>query len=208
MAERKRLKAPRLETARLVLRPITRRDIPFLLKLFGRPETLRYVRDEPLETLAQAQALYDEGMRPVPTRFRLVATLRETGEPIGTLGMFLYDAENGSAHIGYDLLKEHWGNRYMTEAVRALLEWGVTAGGINRIQGNADLRNSASLRVMERIGMRRELVMRQVTFFKGAFRDIVFYSYLKEDMARENAAKKSHGTGKEDRPGARGRRRP
>jgi ribosomal-protein-alanine N-acetyltransferase len=187
MAAKKRLKAPRLETARLVLRPITRRDIPFLLKLFGRPETQRFVRDKPLRTMKQAEAFYDEGMRPVPTRFRLVAVLRESGKPIGTLGLFRCDFENVSAHIGYDLLREHWGEGYMTEAAKALLIWGVSEAGLNRIQGNADVRNAASLRLMERIGMRRELVMREVTYFKGGFRDIAFYSYLKDDLAVDAA---------------------
>jgi ribosomal-protein-alanine N-acetyltransferase len=191
MAAGQRLRAPRLETERLLLRPITRRDMPFLLTHFGRPEAFRYVREEPLRTMAEAEKFYDEGMRPVPTRFRLVAVLKETGEPIGTLGLFLYSAENRSAHIGYDLLKEQWGKGYMAEAARALLYWGIAVTGINRIQGNADVRNAASLRLMERIGMRRELVMRKVTFFKGGFRDIAFYSCLKDDMALEGAGKKS-----------------
>ena len=176
------METPRLETERLLLRPITVEDMGFVYELFSRPETNRYSGHEELGSLEEAEELYDKYMRPgPPSRFRVAVELKETGEPVGTLGLYSYSERDGRAELGYDLLEEHWGRGIMTESVREVVRYGFEEIGLNRIEATIDPENTRSVRLVERLGFRREGFLRERFFYSGKRRDELVYGLLKSD---------------------------
>ena len=172
---------PELRTERLVLRQLTEDDMPFIFELFSQEETNRYVADDSVKNMEEAKVLYDSFIKPKPYLFRLGLFLKETGKPIGTIGLYGIKMEDFRAVMGFDLLKEFWGNGYMTEAGLALIDHAFNIMHLNRIQASADADNKRSLATIERLGFRKEGVMRQKDFYKGAFHDDVVFSLLKQE---------------------------
>ncbi len=118
------METPTLETERLLLRPATEGDLSFVLTLFSRSETNRFSAYGDISSPEEARRLFDAFIRPGgDTHFRLIADLRGTGEPVGTIGLYAYSEQNRRAELGYDLLREHWGKGLTTEAVREVLRY-------------------------------------------------------------------------------------
>lgn len=176
------METPRLETERLVLRPITVEDMGFVYELFSRPETNRYSGHESPRSLEEAGDMYDKYMKPgSPSRFRLAVELKETGEPVGTLGLYSYSERDGRAELGYDLLVNHWGRGIMTEAVREVLRYGFEALSLNRVEAIMDPLNTRSVRLVERLGFKREGRLRERYLYKERRRDELVYDLLRSD---------------------------
>jgi len=172
---------PQIQTERLLLRNITERDMPFIYRLFSLEETNQFVSFDPVKDMADAWKIYELYCKPKPHLFRLAIVLSGTGELVGTIGLFSIDMENKRATLGYDLLPEHWGKGYMTEAIGAMLKHAFTKMKLNRIQASAEPANVRSICCLERCGFRREGVLRQLDYYKGAYHDDVIYSIIKEE---------------------------
>ena len=87
------------------------------------------------------------------------------------------------AEIGYALARKYWGQGLMTEAVRAMLDYGFNLLRLNRIEARCDVENIASWRVMEKAGMKFEGVLRQNIFLHGRPRDARMYGILREEWS-------------------------
>jgi ribosomal-protein-alanine N-acetyltransferase len=170
---------PELQTERLVLRLLTENDIQFIYDIFSLEETNRHVSNPPVKDIAEARDIFERFCKPKPHLFRMGIVLRETGNLIGTLGLYSIDMENKRATLGFELLPSCWGKGYMTEACKALLAHAFCSMGLNRIQASAEPENVRSMQVMERLGFTCEGVMRELDFYKGAFHDDVIYSILR-----------------------------
>lgn len=72
----------------------------------------------------------------------------------------------------------------MTEALRAMLGYGFEKMELNRIQAIIDSENTRSIRLVQRLGFKKEGVLRQNSYFNGQFRDDVIFSLLKKEWTR------------------------
>jgi ribosomal-protein-alanine N-acetyltransferase len=81
--------------------------------------------------------------------------LRNDDMLIGAIGLVI-NQQHENAELGYWIGKPYWGNGYCTEAAKAVLHYGFTVLGLNRIYASHMSRNPASGRVMEKIGMKYE----------------------------------------------------
>ncbi|MFJ1757933.1 GNAT family N-acetyltransferase [Kitasatospora sp. NPDC088134] len=159
--------APRLRTARLVLRRFTPADLPAVTALCGDPRVMRYLDDgrpvpaervaaEVLPAVLREYAELPEGLGrwavEADSRFLGWAALR----PADSVG--LEHGPNGGLELGYRLLPSTWGRGYATEAAAALLAAAFTeryAGRrAERVVATTMTVNTASRRVLERIGLR------------------------------------------------------
>ncbi len=148
----------RLETERLVLRPLTAADAPFVLAVLNDPGYLANVADRGVRTLEQAEAYL--ATAPV-FRYGLdglgfnVVELRATGEPLGICGLVKRDTLD-APDVGYAILERFRGRGYAREAAAAALAQGLGLLGYRRIVAITSPENSGSRRVLEAIGMRFE----------------------------------------------------
>jgi RimJ/RimL family protein N-acetyltransferase len=106
--------------------------------------------------------------------------LRDDGRLVGAIGLVI-NQQFESAELGYWVGKPYWGQGYCTEAARAVLHYGFTVLGLNRIHAHHLSRNPASGRVMEKIGMTYEGCLSQHVKKWGDFEDIKVYGILRSD---------------------------
>ena len=175
---------PRLETERLVLRPVDRkRDLGPLFELFADPAVALETDTGPFTSIDEAEELIDwiEGILASRQGLRWVAAGRNDDMLIGTCGFNIWNRHNNSAEIGYDLLSAHWGVGLGTEAVRRVVQFGFEEMDLNRIQADTQLDNTRSGRVLTKLGFREEGVMRQAGFWRDEYHDLRLYSLLRQE---------------------------
>lgn len=145
-----------LETDRLLLREYVEDDAESFFKLNTYPEVVRFVPDKPLLNVEQArQTLIDHPIADY-RRYgfgRGACILKSTGEQIGFAGLKYLD-ELGEVDVAYRLLPAHWGQGLATEVALASVRYGFAALGLKRIIGLVMPKNIASVRVLEKTGLR------------------------------------------------------
>ena len=174
-----------ITTSRLILREIVADDWPAMLAYQVDHRYLRYYAwtersEEDVGAFAQMLA----GMRDadVPRRkFQLAIT--QPGDPtlIGNCGIRRKPDNEWEADIGYELHHDHWGRGYVTEAVSAMVDFGFRELGLHRVSSWCNAENERSWRVMERIGMKREGLLREANYFKERWWDTLVYGLLKDE---------------------------
>ncbi len=177
------LPTPTLNTARLRLRPFARADADALFALHSDPVVLRYWDAPPWVERARAdrfiatcQQIAQEG-----SGARLAMDRRADAAFVGWCGLTSYDPNHRSASLGYCLTEAAWGVGYATEAARALLEWAFDSLELNRVQAEADTRNAASARVLEKLGFVREGTLREDCVVNGDVSDSWVYGLLRRE---------------------------
>jgi RimJ/RimL family protein N-acetyltransferase len=106
---------------------------------------------------------------------------KDSGDLIGSAGLFRSDGDATEAEVGYSLQTDHWGNGYATEAARAMIDFGFREWHLHRVHARCDPENLGSVRVLEKCGMRREGHFRKVAMVKGEWRDRLIYAVLEEE---------------------------
>lgn len=179
-----RLEAP-IDTERLVLRPITTDDLDAVHAYQSRADVCRYLYEEPrthdqsrewIDKTIQRTTISEEG-----DVLGLGVVVASTRELIGDVILCWVSSTHAQGEIGYVLHPEHAGRGYATEAAAALLRLGFDELGLHRISGRLDARNTASARVLEKLGMRREAHLVQNEYVKGEWCDEVIYAVLADE---------------------------
>lgn len=144
----------RLETERLILRPLEESDAEDIHVVWSDPSTFEYLGSEPSETLQDTLDVIARVQERLRERgLALGAVVERASERvIGDCG--LQHLENGEeVEVGYRMGREFRGRGYTTEAARAWLSHGLDTLGLERIVAVARPENVASTRVMEKAGM-------------------------------------------------------
>jgi ribosomal-protein-alanine N-acetyltransferase len=177
---------PTLDTERLRLRPYSEADIPELLPLIGTREvaatTLRIAHPYTEQDARAFLALTRE-----PEKIWLAITLRSDSRQIGGVGLRL-DSEHQHAELGYWLGVQYWGQGYATEAARELMRYGFETLGLHRIFASHFKHNSASGRILTKLGMRHEGCQREHLRKWDQFVDSELYGMQRQEwqISREN----------------------
>ena len=174
---------PILETTRLTLRKIKLEDAEAMYQYASKDDVTKYVlwdSHRSIETTKQFVQMmidkYEEG------NFAWAIMLKETKEFIGTIDFVMYNEAEKIAEVGYALSDRHWGKGYVSEATKALLDFGFNELQLVRIQARCFADNIGSERVMQKVGMNYEGTMRKAKFAKGKHHDIKMYAILREDV--------------------------
>ena len=177
---------PTTHTLRLILRPLERGDLSAFLAYRNDPEVARYQSWESVSEEGGRRFIEDcIAAKPgIPGQWYQVAiALRETGVLIGDMGLGIDSKDPRQGEVGYTLAREQWGKGYGSEAVSALLDYAFSMLGMTRVKAICDTRNTASARLMEKVGMRRTGLSRDV-LFKGEYCDEYHYAIDRDEWAR------------------------
>jgi RimJ/RimL family protein N-acetyltransferase len=153
------LPTPTLRTARLMLRPFTPADTDAVFALGSNPHVLRYWDAPPWRERNQAE------------RF-----IEKSGQ---------LEQDGSGARIGYCYSDTVWGQGYATEAAKAVLRWAFDTLDLNRVQAEADTRNLASARVLEKLGFVLEGTLREDCVVNGDVSDSWVYGLLRREWRLE-----------------------
>ncbi len=164
-------------TARLQLRDFELQDVDAMSRYTADPRVTRYLffgprdRDQTAEYLEELIASQQEVPR---TRFELAVEETASGELVGACDLSLI--EGGVVDLGYMLAHSAWNRGYATETAVALANAAFLHLRAERVISTVDVNNAASIRVLEKVGMRWEAVYRKHRRAKNRWWDCHLYT--------------------------------
>jgi RimJ/RimL family protein N-acetyltransferase len=191
-----------IRTERLLLRAFEPADFDAVYAMRSNPDIVRLLywgvqtQDEARAALEQkvaARALHAEG-----DVLSLAVVLTSTDEVVGDLLLHWVSREHGTAEVGFIAHPDHQGRGYTTEAARPLLRIAFEDLGLHRVIGRTEARNTASARVLEKLGMRREAHFVENEWVKGEWQSELVYAILDRewrDAVVRDAAARDAGIG-------------
>ncbi len=180
----------RIETERLILREFVAQDWPAVLAYQRDP---RYLQFYPLTNRTEAEVrdfvqMFLNQQSEIPRRkFQLAITLQNDDQVIGSCGIRRKPENDWEADIGFELAPDHWGRGFATEAAGAIVNYGFQDLELHRISSWCIADNTASARVLEKVGLRPEGRLRDNEHFKGRWWDTLLFGLLKSEW-RSDAA--------------------
>lgn len=170
-------------TSRLSLRPLTDQDADSLAARYSLPEVHRYIPIGPL-TVEEVRVRLQSGPWSRSTLesegeiLTLGVEITSTGALIGDVMLFWTSTTHGSGEIGWVIHPDFGGHGFGTESVRALLRLAFDELGLHRVVARIDARNTRSLHLAERLGMRQEAHQIQNRWSDGRWTDEVDFAML------------------------------
>ena len=169
-----------IETYRLKLRPYSLEDVEDVLLYATDPEWALYVPVPQPYTRADAEEFLARQLSQDSNK-RVSWAIEYAGSSVGGINIGL-DLKNRVGTIGYSIARRLWGKGLTTEAAGAVIDEAFAGiPDLNRIQATTDERNVGSLRVMEKLGLVREGLLRQDQYVNGEFRNTVWCGLLRCD---------------------------
>lgn len=175
-----------IETERLLLRRINQNDVEEVLALRGNPETMKYIprplaktKEEALVHIAMIEEKIENN-----TGINWGITIKGSNKIIGIIGHYRIQPENHRAEIGYMSLPKYNGKGYITEAIKAVVEYGFEQMNLHSIEAVINPGNKASERVLQKNGFVKEAHILENELWEGKFWDTVIYSLLKRNFKK------------------------
>jgi RimJ/RimL family protein N-acetyltransferase len=178
---------PTLVTDRLILRPFYIDDSPRVQELAGDQAVAEMTLNIPhpyQDGMAELWISTHQESFKNESSITLAITLKETDQVIGAIELDL-NRKHHFGELGYWVGKPYWNQGYCTEAAKEVVRYGFENLELNRIQARTMVNNLASARVMEKIGMRREGILRQLHYRFGSFEDYAVSSILLEEFLQQ-----------------------
>jgi [ribosomal protein S5]-alanine N-acetyltransferase len=174
---------PTLRTPRLALRSLEVSDDADVFAVFSDPMVMRYWDGATMTTREDALNYIDHihlGFRRREL-FQWGIADRETNAIVGTCTLTHVSPNHERAEIGFAIRQERWGQGLGSEAVEAVVAFGFESLNLHRIEADVDPRNERSLRLLERLGFRREGHLRERYYISGERQDAVMMGLLRPD---------------------------
>lgn len=181
-----RREVPTIETERLFMRALRASDAAAIFAYAKDWEVAQHTLWEPHQSPRESQAFLDFASDKFRAGLMFVwgITVQPVDRVVGTIGLANYAPQDLRAELGFALARDYWNQGITTEAARAVLRFGFAEIGLNRIEAQCKPANFASARVLRKVGMEFEGLLRQRQMIKGQFEDLELYALLKSDWER------------------------
>jgi RimJ/RimL family protein N-acetyltransferase len=182
-------KANKMQTERLLLRPLEMSDSSAFLGIFSDARTMQYWSKQPISSMAEAESLIKQDIEwsELDNCICLGVALSDSNLVVGKITLFQLDKQNRRAEIGYVMDRRQWGKGYMTEAMEWLLDYAFEVLKLHRLEADTDPDNIPSLALLERFGFTREGLFRDRWRVHGKWHDSVMLGLLEEDYRKNSA---------------------
>lgn len=174
-----------LDTQRLTLTGYTPQDISYIFEHYPKEKIMNLLGHRSESDYAAEEYKYKNGYAAYNRGFLLfILTHKSSRTPIGRCGLHNWNTEHRRAELGYvisdDLFKR---KGLMTEAVRAILDYGFNRLKLHRIEALVGSTNTPSLKILENHNFTKEGLLRQHYCINGEFADSVLFSLLHHEYA-------------------------
>ena len=179
---------PTLQTERLILRPLAPQDAPVVSRLAGQRQIADTTSAIPHPYSEQQALQWIVGNAELLAQEKIVVfgiQLKREGNLIGTIGLRDIDATHSQAELGYWIAVGCWGKGYATEAADLAVWYGFKHLKLNRIYAHYRVSNEASGRVLAKLCMKQEGLMRQCVRKDKGFEDMVLMALLREEWVQK-----------------------
>lgn len=173
-----------LKTRRLIIRKVSIDDVEMMLKMDKQEATQKYLggvknktREQRIEFLARKASRFDDGHAG-----QLTVCLKD-GTPIGITGLSI-DENNNCAEISYLYDLDYTNKGYCTEASYKLISVAFEKLKLHKVFADTIKGNNSSIKVLEKLGFKKEGVRRQAAYFKDEdkYKDFLDYGILVDEF--------------------------
>jgi [ribosomal protein S5]-alanine N-acetyltransferase len=176
-----------LSTPRLILRRLTPDDLPDILEIITDPEVYRYEERGPLGEVEGKQWLevaLKQKLSDGDGKLSLGITQQNSGKLVGILGLRYRDRDRRQVDLGIQINRSYQGQGFGSEALVAILIFCLRDIGLHRVTAGCDCSNVASVRLLTKVGMRKEAEYRKDRFVDGEWVNSCRFAMLDEDIPR------------------------
>eukprot|EP00461_Guttulinopsis_vulgaris_P009664 UN09735 len=178
-----------IETSRLILRLPHYDDVPAMVDVYNNKMMYETTLSLPYPyTEEHARGFIEFCRNKADTLTHFAVIDKQTGEFLGGVS-FGITPKHQQAEVAWSIAEKHWGKGYCTEAAQALIDYGFTHKSLIKIFGRHFTNNPASGRVMMKIGMKHEGVLRSHVIKEGEAHDLYMYGILREEWEQQQKAK-------------------
>jgi RimJ/RimL family protein N-acetyltransferase len=177
------------ETKRLLLRPFKLSDGPRVKDLAGNiaiADTTLNIPHPYKNGMAEEWISTHEAKFKAGEMVNSAIILKSIDSLIGAIGLVSINLRFKRAELGYWVAKEYWNQGYCTEAANTILEYGFQKLDLNKITATHISRNPGSGKVMEKIGMKKEGILREHVYKWDKYEDLVTYGILRKEWESKN----------------------
>jgi len=175
-----------LKTDRLYIRPVSKDDKESIFEYRSDSETNKYQGWIP-DTIEDVEVFIGKLSNEINipgTWFQFVIIVQESNTLIGDLGVHFIDAENKQVEVGCTLNKIYHGKGYATESLRKLIDYLINTLKKHRIVTSIDPLNINSIKLVERLGFRKEAHFIESIYSNGKWVDDVVFALLSREWEK------------------------
>jgi RimJ/RimL family protein N-acetyltransferase len=175
------MKTPYRIGTKVYLRPLEKEDAATVQVWVNDPEVTRHLLVyRPMSLLAEEEFIANRSRDEHGIGVMIVA--RESDRPVGATGLHAIDARHRTARFGILIgEKDCWGRGYGTEATRLMVDLAFATLNLNRVALEVVASHDRACRCYERVGFRREGLLRQGYFGEGRYWDLIVMGLLREE---------------------------
>jgi len=171
---------PMYQGTRVRLTPLERTYLPKTPEWLNDPEVIGHSTRSEQVSLAEQQISYENFSRMETMKVYAIETV--DGEHIGNGMLRHIDFHDRKAELSFFIgEKELWGKGYGTETLSLLLKLAFEGLNLNRVYGKVSVYNKEAQKIIEKIGFRKEGILRQDSFKNGMYIDFFVYSLLADE---------------------------
>jgi RimJ/RimL family protein N-acetyltransferase len=174
---------PTLQTPRLTLRSLEPSDVDDVFAVFSDRMVMRYWDGATMTTRQHAMNYIDHIHHSFRRRELVQWGIadRGTNAVLGTCTLTHFSTIHERSEIGFAIRQERWGRGLGSEAVAAVVAFAFETLNLHRVEADVDPRNERSLRLLERLGFRREGYLRERYYINGERQDAVVMGLLRSE---------------------------
>jgi len=179
----------RLESQRLILRKLNENDAFDMYEYTSDPASSEYLEWDPHITIDQTRIFIKKAIQEyesITNSFIWGIELKDKSKLIGVLRIYDFSNKDKRSEISYILNSDFQGKGYMTESILTLFDYYFNTLGFNRIQAKCPTLNSSSEKIMKRTGMTQEGILRDFSFIRGRYHDILLYAITRKDYLKKD----------------------
>lgn len=176
-----------ITTRRLIIREYTTGDTPAVQENVRDASYWEHHATEPPSAEKVSAlilwAVQEQAMKP-RLNYYLAVTRKDSGSLVGEAVLRITDPLQHQGEIGFGVARKLWKQGYATEIGQALLHAAFSHFKLHRVLGQCAPDNKASIRVMQKLGMAREGMMRDIIHARGKWWSMVVYSMIDHEYAK------------------------
>jgi len=183
-----------LTTRRLVIRDYALTDAPAVLAYAQDNAYWQFQRaDAPTSAQIEGLMHYVVNEQAIAPRlmYFLAATRKDTGEIIGESVLKIVNPAERQGEIGFGVAPKYWRQGYASEIAGAVLDVAFQHFKLHRVAGQCSPDNTGSIRVMQKLGMAREGLLRDIHFARGKWWSTLIYGILDQEYAKFKTLRKA-----------------
>lgn len=174
---------PKMETERLLLAEFVPNDAEELFKMRSDDRVLKYLDRDPHKSVEESELMIEVMIKTYNSKegINWIIRKKDTFVVVGYVGYWRMRKEDVRAEIGYAMKPEYWGNGFMHEALIKVIEFGFNELCLHSIEANVNPNNLSSIKLLEKLGFKREAYFKEDYFYNGKFFDSAIYGLLETD---------------------------